>query len=417
MSLKAYNQLSFGNMLEGYSLSLTIFFASFIANDFFPHSGDQMKVLLVFSTFFIGSLARPIGGVFGGWLADKFSGAAIVNYCVVTIGVTSLLMAVLPSYQRVGLFAPLLLILLRIIQGLASGGLLPNLIAISINQCREQSAMAIGMSFSVSTLGFLLASLVGFVLTQYFPSLSSSMMWRIGFVASGFLFMVYLWLNWANDYSQLSGAKEAKLKPVLKAMTEQSLAIFSVILLTIMCSTVYYLLYTYLLNHQILILDYKHEHAFLINSLILVIACIGYPLFGAMADKIGCSRLCWMAMTGFLVAVVPCIELIHHPSLYLAFSALYLLVLLSAAIQASVSPLFAGVFSSAWRATGCAFSFGIGNAIGGGAPLFALAIVNQFPDYGLAFMLVSLLLLGCIGILWADSRVNHQTESMTRWAE
>lgn len=410
MSLREYNKLSFGNILEGYNISLYIYFSSYIAYDFFPHSDSHTRLIMALSAFFVGSLLRPVGGMISGWLGDRYSPAAIVNYCVIFIGVSTFLTALIPGYDSIGMAAPILLTALRVVQGLSSGGLMPNLIAMSINQHQAQSAQAIGGSFSVSTLGFLLASLVGFVMTQYFDFLPRELMWRLAFSLSGILLFFYLLLNWRNEYPDRNSFRESSLYSAAQAMARQRRSIFIVVLLTTVCSSLYYLVFTYMLNHQILHLDYEHEHAFMLNSLMLVIACIAYPMFGAIADRLGLLTVFWLAASVFMLALIPCVELIHQSLSVVSFSGLALLVLLSAAIQASVSPLFAQLFAPQWRATGCAFSFGIGNAIGGGVPLLALKLVQLFPHYGLVYLMAALLLLGCMGMLLARRGVPIQPE-------
>lgn len=401
MKLRNFGKLSFGNIIEWYDFSLYIYFACFIANDFFPVSTPEMKMLLAFSTFFIGSLARPVGGVVSGWLSDKYHGATVINYCVIAMGVSTLLMAFLPTYQQIGITAPLLLTLLRVVQGLSAGGQMPNLIALSASQYRQQSAMAIGFSFSISSIGFLLASLLGFVLTQYFSMLSTALLWRGAFATSALLFVSYLLLNRKNDFDHSEVPVPVKRPSLWQGLKQQYCPVIAVVLLTTMCSSMYFLVFTYLINYQIEILHYPHEQAFILNSVVLIIACIAYPLFGYCADKIGQSRLYWLAVILLGVALVPSIKLIQAPTANSAMIGLTTLALLTVAIQAGVSPLFAQLFKPEWRATGCAFSYSVGNAIGGGAPLIALSLVQVSPHYGLDFMMVALMLLGSLGMLIA----------------
>jgi MFS family permease len=406
MKLAKFTKLSFGNIIEWYDFSLYIYFACFIANDFFPNNSPFVKMLLTFSTFFLGSMARPIGGVLSGWLSDKYHSVTIINICVKVMAVSTFLIALLPDYKHIGILAPLLLTMLRIIQGLSAGGQMPSLISLSADQYEDKNGMVIGLSFSISTIGFLLASILGFVLTNYFSDYNTQVLWRVAFAASAILFLLYLYINRNEHYAMVAPKNNTKTRSVFSALKNQMRAVVCVILLTTMCSSLYYVVFTYLINYQIEQLHYAPENVFLLNSIVLVLACLTYPMFGHLADKIGRYKLFYYSVFACILLLWPSISLINSSNQISSLLGLCILTLLISAIQGGVSPLFANLFEPEWRTAGCAVSYSIGNALGGGAPLLALSLVHATPEYGLYILVIFFLFLGSYGIFIANNE-NH----------
>lgn len=131
-SIANFMRLSFGNIIEWYDFSLYVYFAVFIAKDFFPSHDPFVSMLLAFSAFFLGSLVRPFGGLIVGWFSDRYHLKMMINLCVIAMGISTFMVAFLPDYNTIGIFAPILLISLRIIQGLSVGGQFPSLISFTL---------------------------------------------------------------------------------------------------------------------------------------------------------------------------------------------------------------------------------------------------------------------------------------------
>ncbi|MFZ9035883.1 MAG: MFS transporter [Francisellaceae bacterium] len=405
-SIKSFIRLSFGNIIEWYDFSLYIYFATFIAVDFFPSHDRFISMLLAFSTFFLGSLVRPLGGLIVGWFSDRYDQKMMINICVIAMGISTLIVAILPDYNMIGLWAPIMLIVLRIIQGLSVGGQFPGLISLSVEDHHEEKGLAVGLVFSISSLGFLLASIVGFAVSELFGHRHDQLIWRLPFALSGILFFIYLYLNRRVNYRE-GVTKSTKRHNVFASLLKQYKAIVAVTLLTTMAASLYYLVFTYLVNYQITELNISEETAFIINSATLFLACLFYPFFGHFADSIGAKRLFYIASTLLFIFAIPAILLIQTKEPSLTFLATTILTVLMAAIQGAISPLFAENFDPEWRSTGCAFSYSIGNGLSGGAPLIALMLVHIHPIYGLAALMMVLLLLGAGGI-WLTEIIRRE---------
>ncbi|MCF6764744.1 MFS transporter [Thiotrichales bacterium 19S3-7] len=389
-------KLSFGNILEWYDFSLYIYFAGSIALTFFPSENHYIGMLLAFFTFFLGFIARPLGGLMMGWFGDRYGRKYAVNLCVILMGITTFLVAFIPTYHQIGILAPTLLIIFRIIQGISVGGQFPGLLSLSVDDYKKSKGFTIGMVYSISSLGFLCASLVSFIVALLF-STQSQLIWRIPFALSGVLFVIFLYMN-RHQIKAGAYTSNSKKKHVIRSLLAQWRSIIAVIALTTMAASLYFLVFTYLVNYQIEYLSVSSESAYLVNTFALVLACLVYPIFGLLADRVGYLKLFVVAVGLLLILTLPLIWMIQTKVMINALVALYIFTLLMAALQGAISPLFASVFNKDWRTTGCAFSYSIGNGLAGAAPLIAEVLAHYQPFYGISLFVIALLLIGMLGM-------------------
>ena len=406
--------LSFGNIIEWYDFSLYIYFSHTIAQQFFPSHNHFISTLLALSTFFLGSLVRPLGGLLLGWLGDYYHLSSCINLAIITMGLSTFAVALLPTYQMIGIAAPILLILLRILQGLSVGGQFPSLITLAVTGFKHHRGFIIGAIYSISSLGFLLASLIALTINKFLPHNLQMFAWRLPFALSGILFIIYLYLSYKSSlHTPSSSSSHLKKQGALVALLRQWQALLAVILLTFMAAALYYLVFTYLVGYRINHLAISKEKAFLVNSIILVLACILYPLFGYLADRIGYYRIFITVSMLLILTAYPLLQLFRSTDTVNPIISLILFTIGIAALQGAISPLFAIVFEDQWKNTGCAFAYGIGNGLSGGAPLLA-EILNHYFQFGLTLFVTLLLMIGFIGMylirkIFAVPKINLNT--------
>ncbi|MED7818854.1 MULTISPECIES: MFS transporter [unclassified Francisella] len=393
----SFLKISYGNILEWYDFSLYIYFATLISTNFFPTENHQLSLLLTFAVFFIGTVIRPLGALIMGYLADIFSYAYVVNACTVAMGISTVLIGLIPNYSSIGILSPILLIILRVIQGLSVGGQFPTLITLGVSSSKENAGLSVGIIFAISSAGFLLASIMG-TLSEVIFTNHNQLIWRIPFISSGLLFATYIYINRNENYTEQPSKQKQQTKLVV-ALFKQYKQIVVVSLITCMCASLYYMVFTYLVNYQI---EYQHiseSRALFLNSIVLFFACIFYPVFGYIADKYGYIKVFYLALITLVLLFYPLIMLIAVNNFIISFLAILIFCIIMAAIQGAVSPFFALVFDNEWRATGCAISYSIGNGISGAAPLLAGIFTAKYGISGLALYTLVLVVAGTLGSL------------------
>src|SRR3990167_605820 len=120
--VKSIISSSIGNILEWYDYALYAYFSEVISTLFFPSDNRFVSIILTFSTFAVGLAARPFGGIIFGYIGDKFSRKKMLTITILLMSIPTLCIGFLPTYEQIGIAAPIILILLRIIQGVALGG-------------------------------------------------------------------------------------------------------------------------------------------------------------------------------------------------------------------------------------------------------------------------------------------------------
>src|SRR3990172_8999644 len=121
-AIKSIISSSLGNVLEWYEYTLYAYFATVISALFFPQNNHFISMIMTFATFAVGLAARPIGGIIFGYIGDRYSRKKMLTFTMLLMSIPTMCIGFLPTYSQIGILAPLLLISLRIIQGVALGG-------------------------------------------------------------------------------------------------------------------------------------------------------------------------------------------------------------------------------------------------------------------------------------------------------
>ncbi|MBK2123732.1 MFS transporter, partial [Fangia hongkongensis] len=171
-------KISLGNVIEWYDFSLYGYFAVAIAATFFPNLNPFISLLATFAVFGAGFLARPLGAFVFGHLGDKVGRHYAMNLSIAMMGLATLGMAFLPGFSTIGILAPILLVILRMLQGLSAGGQFGNLLTITTeDENYRLKGLNIGIAYAVSVIGFLLAAFVSVIAIKLTPDSLQEYAW------------------------------------------------------------------------------------------------------------------------------------------------------------------------------------------------------------------------------------------------
>jgi len=364
---------SFGNIIEWYDFTIYGLFALQISKTFFPNDNRLISLVLIFATFAIGFLARPLGSLIFGVIGDKYGKGYAVNLSIWLMAIPTALIGLLPSYAQIGIVSPLLLVVLRICQGISAGGQFSGLIAIAVDKYKSNKSLLVSLVYSISVIGCFCASFIGYIsisVVNYFSPESlfaKSLIWRIPFILSVILFILYNKMVphiTKNEPSQNTGFK---LRDILK---RQPKVFVAMVFLSLSTGMIYYVLFTYLITYMQLHAGLNKQMAFFIMNGILVFSIILYPLFGYYANnkksRIRYAQYFSIALiaTGFLFGL-------SHVNTWFGIIGVLLMVVLFCAITAFTTSYYAEVFAPCYRMTACSLSFNLGMSAAGCAPLLA----------------------------------------------
>ncbi len=401
-----------GNSLEWYDFFLYGTAAALVFGPlFFPATNDPLLgSFLAFSGFAIGFIARPLGGVIFGHLGDRYSRKMTLIITLTLMGASTFLIGLLPTYAHIGVLAPIALITLRFVQGLASGGEWGGgVLMLSENAPESQKGYYTAWSQVGVCGGFVLSSLA-FYLVQLLPQEEvMSWAWRIPFLLSLFIFLVGVYIRrniqenaeFVARKAENDSKNEAHHLPVLSAFKNHPRAILQAIGLRLAENGAVYIFFTFSVVYcKHIGIDTRDLIAAVTIAMTVEIATIlGW---GWLSDRIGRKRLYYIGVIGMALVAFPFFWLLNmhtFPAMLLAM--LLALPLCHGAMIAAQPCLMVDLFPVEVRYTGLALGHEIGAVISGGiSPMLAVAFLMMWDSYiPIALMLLAFALLALVALI------------------
>jgi MHS family alpha-ketoglutarate permease-like MFS transporter len=369
---------SSGNLVEWFDFYVYSFCSLYFAHIFFPAGNTTTQLLQTAGVFAAGFLMRPIGGWLFGRIADRHGRktSMLISVCMMCLG--SLVIACLPGYETIGTWAPALLLLARLFQGLSVGGEYGTS-ATYMSEIAVEGRKGFYASFQYVTLigGQLLALLVVVILQQVLDDAElRSWGWRIPFAMGAALAVVALWLRRQLDETSKQEVRALKDAGSLRGLWRNRKAFIMVLGFTAGGSLSFYTFTTYMQKYLVNTAGMHANVASVIMTGALFVFMLIQPLIGALSDSIGrrASMLCFGGFaTLFTVPILSALQSVTSP--WAAF-ALVMLALIIVSFYTSISGILkAEMFPAQVRALGVGLSYAVANALfGGSAEYVALSL-------------------------------------------
>ncbi|UOD50918.1 MFS transporter [Orrella daihaiensis] len=391
-----------GNLLEWFDFAVYGFFAVTIGKIFFPAEDPVAQVIAAFGVFAVGFLMRPIGGILLGHIGDKYGRHTAMLISVIAMAVPTFLIGLLPGYATLGLAAPILLLLLRMIQGLSVGGEFTTSIVYMVERANPKHHGTVGALAAMGAVGgMLLGSGFGAVLAA---SLTEAQLtdwgWRVPFLVGLLLGLAGLYLR--RERSTPSFPHEARNRSPLKEALKHHRGVMARVAgIAMINAVVFYLAFVYLVSWLETVDGIPAETALEINTVSLM-ALLPVMLFGGwLSDRVGGKRV--MALAAALLACLawPLLWLMHHHSLAMVYVG-QLGFSLFAGLYLGAQPAFmVKVIPPAVRCTGTGLAYNVTLGVAGGlSPMVATWLVNRtHDDFSPAYMIIVATVLALIAVL------------------
>lgn len=372
--LKSIFSGSVGNMVEWYDWYVYAAFSLYFAQVFFPKNDLTAQLLNTAAIFAVGFLMRPIGGWLMGLYADRKGRKAALMASVLLMCFGSLIIALTPGYETIGVGAPILLVFARLLQGLSVGGEYGTS-ATYLSEMATKERRGFFSSFQYVTLisGQLIALAVLIVLQQ---TLTEEQLlawgWRVPFVIGALCAVVALWLRRGmEETASFSQKMEAPKESLMRTLMRHPKELLTVVGLTMGGTLAFYTYTTYMQKYLVNTAGMHAKTAsFIMTGALFLYMCM-QPLFGMLADKIGRrASMLWFGALGTLFTLPILLVLKTVTSPFLAF-VLITLALAIVSFYTSISGLVkAEMFPPQVRALGVGLAYAVANAIFGGSAEF-----------------------------------------------
>ncbi|MBX5334248.1 MFS transporter [Rhodococcus fascians] len=405
---KAVVAACFGHAVEWFEFGVYGYLATILGHVFFPSEDPTTSVLSALAVFGVAFFARPVGAVFFGHLGDKLGRRTILAATILLMGGATTCIGLLPSYETIGIFAPILLIALRLLQGLSAGGETSGAAAfLSESAPKGRRALWTSSIQAVGIIAFVCAaSLVAVLNAVLGDEAMQSWGWRLPFLLSLPLALVGLYLRFKVEETpafKAAAKKDASAKervPIMELFARHKRSLILLIAIVMVEAVASYVAKTYASTYLISTVGLGRTAALLSTSITLLIAAALVPFFAILSDRIGRKPLLLGGTIGLILIAIPAFMLISSGSLLGAIFGQILAIIPGTAISVAVVVAQTELFPTRVRYSGAAFGYNVAYALfGGTAPYVAAALVAASGlKLAPAFYLVGIGLIGLIAM-------------------
>lgn len=399
-----------GNVLEWYDFAAYGFLATIFAKNFFPESDAFVGLISAFGVFAASFLMRPVGGVVFGHIGDRYGrrralliSAALMTFSTVAIGL-------LPTYAVLGAAAPVLLLAMRLLQGLSIGGeYTTSAIYLAENAKPERRGLVTSLAGCGASAGTLLGSAVGAV-TAMMMSTDDLIAWgwRIPFLAGILLggFTLYLRGAAAAEEDEPPPPAAAEGLPLLLALRTDGANMLRALLMNLTLGVSFYLIFVYLTTYMHGVDGLTDRLSLQINTISMVAALVLTPVFGGLSDRIGRKWMIASGLIGLVLLSWPLFRLLDSGTAEGALMGQLGFAVLIAMYAGPIPCALTEMFRKATRCSALSFSYNIAVGLAGGtAPMVAVYLVTREQwDMGPAWYLIGLSVVSLAATLTMTER-------------
>lgn len=392
---------SLGGLLEFYDFTIYGLFALYFAEQFFPTSNPLIAIIASYSVFVVGYVVRPIGGVLFSHIGDEVGRKTVLIITMILMGVSSLGMGFLPTYGQIGIFAPALMLLLRLIQGLAIGGELPSMIVYVSESMPNKRGFGLGGSFSGTVAGLIPGMLINLFIVHWLSvEQINSFGWRIPFVLGGLLcFVGYLIRRELHETVEFKKIKQHTAAPFIEVLKNHFGKVMIGVGLVSIMATPIILLIIFMpayLTKLVHIPAKSASDAVLIASIVSVVSIY---VTGILANRFNVYKLMRNSLALILPAAAICYYLIGQQSNLIL--ALTIFAIFQGALVVLPTIVLSYLFPVNIRLTGVALAYNISFVLFGGlTPIVITSIIAETKGLVLVVPPV-ILLVTVIFAYWA----------------
>lgn len=379
-----------GNFVEWFDYAVYGYLAVTITTVFFPESDKQTGLLLTFGLFAVSFFVRPLGGFIWGHLGDKFGRRLALSWSILIMSAATFCIALIPGYDTIGLWAPIILLIIRVIQGFSASGEYAGAAAFLVEYAppKRRGLFAAVVPASTAT-GLLLGSLLAALLTGL---LSTDQMhdwgWRLPFLLAAPMGLIGRYIRTRLEDSPAFRALEAEDKtdatPIKDLFRDHWRQLIQAVGAVLLNAVGFYILLSYMPTYLSQVVGLDEAKSYLATTVALL-TYIGFIfVMGMLSDKLGRKKVLMTASILFVVFTVPLFMLLDTGNFVVIVLVQILLGAMLTLNDGTLPSYLAEMFPTRVRYTGFAVSFNLSNALFGGTAPFVATFLIGFTGTDLA---------------------------------
>lgn len=411
-AVKSIISSSIGNVLEWYEYALYAYFSTVISTLFFPNSDRTVGMILTFATFAIGLAARPIGGIIFGYIGDRYGRRKMLTFTILMMSIPTMCIGLLPTYEKIGIAAPLILICLRLVQGVALGGEFGascTYLYESVSQKHRGffgtfalTGVGTGLILSALTIHILESFVSEDVIYQY--------AWRIPFFISVFGSFIGFYMRKnlleTQDFVMLEQSSISRA-PFIEMIAKYKVTILGLFTIFLTTQIAFYVVFIFGKTMMVEYLGFDVKTAGMFNLYTVISYTVATVIFGYMADKVNKKYIILLGLIAMFVSSCLFIDAMQ--------SGVYIKILLMSILfgvligmtEGTLNPVVAESFPVHIRATSVAFCWNFTAIFFGGiAPIISMWLIDKTANpmsVGYYLMAVSgISIIGTVSMIFAQ---------------
>lgn len=354
---------------------------------FFVNEDPTIGLLLSYASFALAFFIRPFGGVIFSHIGDRIGRKKTLVLTLSLMGVATFGMGLLPTYQAVGIWAPILLITLRLVQGLGIGGEWGGALLLAVEYAPAEKRGLFGAIPQMGvTIGMLLGTVALSIMTLLPENAFMTWGWRIPFIFSALLVFFGLWIRKGIDetpsFKKVKESGEVPKLPIVETLKNYWREVLIAVGAKVVETAPFYIFSTFVVSYATANLGFSRTATLTAVMIATIITTILIPIMGNLSDTIGRKKLFIGGTIGMALFAFPYFWLLQQKSVLLLIVATVIgLGVIWAPITAVLGTMFSEIFDAKIRYTGITLGYQIGAALAGGtAPLVATALLDRFNN-------------------------------------
>jgi len=411
----------FDYFLYGTVAGLVFYQVFFVADD------PTVGLLLSYASLALAFFIRPFGGILFGYIGDKIGRKRTLVLTLTIMGVATVLMGLLPTYQAIGVAAPIILIILRLVQGLGIGGEWGGavLLAVEFSPKEKRGFYGAFPQMGVTVGMFLGSGALSFITSIVSPESFVAWGWRIPFILSAILVIFGLWIRKGLDetpsFKRIQETGEVTRLPFVDIFKTQWEEVLIAVGGKVVETAPFYIFSTFIVSYGTNNLGFKSSQVLISIMVSTIVTTILMPFMGRLSDKIGHKKVYIAGVIGMILYAFPYFWLLEQRN----FAALLIATVLGlgiiwAPITAVLGTMFSEIFDAKVRYTGVSLGYQIGAAVAGGtAPLIATWLLVQFNDsyVPVALYIVLTAIISLIAVFTVKDKSNQELDEFKNTEE
>ncbi|KQU13095.1 MFS transporter [Bacillus sp. Leaf13] len=406
-----------GSSIEWFDYFLYGTVAALVFNQlFFVNEDPTIGLLLSYASFALAFFIRPFGGVIFSHIGDRIGRKKTLVLTLSLMGVATFGMGLLPTYQAVGIWAPILLITLRLVQGLGIGGEWGGALLLAVEYAPAEKRGLFGAIPQMGvTIGMLLGTIALSIMTLLPESAFMTWGWRLPFIFSALLVFFGLWIRKGIDetpsFKKVKESGEVPKLPIVETLKNYWREVLIAVGAKVVETAPFYIFSTFVVSYATSTLGFSRTTTLTAVMIATIITTILIPFMGMLSDKIGRKKLFIGGTIGMALFAFPYFWMLQQKSVLLLIIATVIgLGVIWAPITAVLGTMFSEIFDARIRYTGITLGYQIGAALAGGtAPLVATALLNRFNNsYVPVAIYIIFASLVSLAAIWAVKERSNQ---------